>query len=478
MKCRGYASNKVPFYKWQDLMHPGVPFSLTGNPGLTPAERSSFAFFRHKIAPILSGSRQTIFWTVTTLSLAHENTAVRRASLALGSAFEAAEVKIGWRGDAMDSDALRHYNLAIQDIISNKTNMTIETVLVLCIIFVCIEFSYGNPAEAFKHLCHGITLFNTSDASPQIGSMLRHLSVEPRAFGADISPLPVIRNTVHHASSSRVTSVRDLEMMLDPLTYDCARLQPVGNVRQPITDSGSDSHEDLDEKDIEANREKVEQELDSWWAQFHDYKSSLSRTMTIKSDQTLLLLEVRWLAAKIWNSTAYGSSEYMFDAHLSSFRRIVDASFKAKQSCSEAQERLAFKIGFNSFLYFTAAKCRHLQVRLMALSLMENPSPEQQQQREQGEAMWHQPMLCVVARKIVEMEHSASIQLWGGFYLSEGAEQQNWPLGTERVVQAQISGTTALEWALSGRPTHYRVPIRAWSPERGYFERFEIAAVS
>lgn len=94
--------------------------------------------------------------------------------------------------------------------------------------------------------------------------------------------------------------------------------------------------------------------------------------------------------------------------------------------------QLAFDVGFSAMLYFTATKCRSLDIRLKALSLME-------MLRCGRYNTWHQPLLCAVVRRVIEMEHSVSLQNDGLTYEPASGAPLQWPVQQERVVRVKVA---------------------------------------
>ena len=66
------------------------------------------------------------------------------------------------------------------------------------------------------------------------------------------------------------------------------------------------------------------------------------------------------------------------------------------------ENKFTFSMGFCPLLYFVVLKCRHLKLRLTALSLMELLSC-------QREALWDYRIMSAVGVRIIEIEHDIRI---------------------------------------------------------------------
>lgn len=441
-------------------------------------ERRSLAFFHHLIAPVLSGPLNNQFWTIKTASVAHQDGAVKHAILALNSYFEAFHKNTATKGNSVSGNvnksAMEHYNTAIHSLSMQGTaTRSMETVLVLCILFVSIEYAQGDPKTALKHLIHGTKLLNACpQSSPELRTMFRHLSVLPRLSGADISKFPMIQDANENLVMlvSAFTDEKDAERCLDPLYYECARLSTsVDSIESEIALNRRTSHC----SDLLCR-------LNTWWSLFVVCRNSLLSTEQLSTGteerftattQALSLLESRWLVARIWISVFVSPTEATYDTHIDKFRSIVSAASRALQRCRDIKEMLAFNIGFSSLLYFTALKCRHLDIRLEALSLME-------MLHYKSKTVWHQPLLSAAARRTIELEHDVHIIGHDAQYIALNTNGYIWATTKKRIVRVGIGMATALNPPGYQGLTQYNVPFLFHDVDDGVSEVWDIVTIT
>ena len=80
--------------------------------------------------------------------------------------------------------AINHYNRAIKSLLGMPNE---SVVLLMCILFVCIEYLQGNRAEGIRHLRHGIHIINNlsrrwDSILRQVAPLFRRLSMMPGLF--------------------------------------------------------------------------------------------------------------------------------------------------------------------------------------------------------------------------------------------------------------------------------------------------------
>ena len=169
-------------------------------PGTQEDELRALQFFHCKTAPQLSSFFDADFWTRLVFQAAHSEDAIRHAMIALGSLAEkrgddltsprrlravivkkceqASDRCHHTRGPCShvmpskgaqhdDTLALIQYNKAIAALKSRmlSANMATESALLVCILFVCIEFFRGEIEPALKHFCGGLNIASMASGS-------------------------------------------------------------------------------------------------------------------------------------------------------------------------------------------------------------------------------------------------------------------------------------------------------------------------
>jgi hypothetical protein len=196
------------------------------------------------------------------------------------------------------------------------------------------------------------------------------------------------------------TTLRHAQECLDTLACQTVRLMRmvehhrlgIGPELQPLESATS-------------QQKVLEQDLEAWQAAFCGLRRNLkSRT---KQEFRLLLLEMRWLVARIWTSTCLSKDERIYDQYLASFIRIIELASQVKvQTALSGTVRGAFSfgMGFSPLLHFVVLKCRFLEIRLAAQSLMMALSCSR-------ESLWDSATMHAIGTKVIEIEHGITLSM-------------------------------------------------------------------
>ncbi|KZZ91137.1 C6 zinc finger domain protein [Moelleriella libera RCEF 2490] len=445
---------------WDRLLSPPVPSSPSPLPDTDTLELRSLAFYQQIVAPTLCGPLDSSFWTRLVSQMTHSEPATRHAVLAISSLYEHFDDGDVYCLPRRSNDfAIQHYNAAIQLLISphtsKKSPADLNTVLLVCILFTCIEFLRGDPESAISHSQHGISLLNSGkDIKPELVRVFRHLSIFPYFFGGQISTFPVL-NDAQVLGGDFVTAEEALES-LDWLLSRAVRLVRasdyhrlgVGKEAQPL-------------EAILLEQTQLEADLDLWWLTF----SRLRRqSIEVQDTMTLLILEMRWLVCSIWADTCLSPHEMIYDGHVDKFQRIIAMATHAQSvlehyHASSIHHKFMFIMGFCPLLYFVVTKCRFFKLRLRALSLLRTLSYMR-------ETLWDASTLYAIGKRIVELEHGIHMltpdEVDGGGCHLEG---MCLPRDELRVRDS------AMEADLDVREIHGRLEVRrricflVWGPE-------------
>ncbi|KAJ6438282.1 Protein RTA1-like protein 9 [Purpureocillium lavendulum] len=273
--------------------------------------------------------------------------------------------------------AIHNYNAAIRNIAQHPTDL--DAVLLVCALFVCIEFLRGNAQAAISHAAHGISLLNSSPQKSEFTPIFRHLSIFPMFFGASVSSFPVMAESESHVDAFRFTELPDALESLDALL-----------ARSSLEVSLHEQH-------------ALQSDLGRWWKSFSAIRDQ-DRYAT-GHDTTFQVLEMRYLVAEIWTSACLDEDEAAYDAHHEKFKRIVEIATEAHHDLkthSARGNKFTFSMGFCPLLQFVVLKCRYLKVRIAALALMKTLAS-------QREALWDYEIMHAVGRRIIEIEHGVCV---------------------------------------------------------------------
>ncbi|KAJ5703230.1 C6 zinc finger domain-containing protein [Penicillium malachiteum] len=158
-------------------------------------------FFRRMVGPSLPGPLQNSFWTKLIPQMAHTESAVRHATIAISYLYEDIH-HFSAPGIEKSSEklALPHYNRAIRHAILLSQQGNLELIHICTILFSDIELLQGNPTGALLHSRHGAGIFESLGSNDHLGigslgiahsyqSFGRHLT-RPHPTAEEISSIP------------------------------------------------------------------------------------------------------------------------------------------------------------------------------------------------------------------------------------------------------------------------------------------------
>ncbi|KAF7558758.1 hypothetical protein G7046_g5397 [Stylonectria norvegica] len=384
--CDGYRSPPTGSLSWDVL--------LRAQPSVSPAadntELRSLAFFRQAVAPVLSGPFDASFWTHLVTQVMHHEPAVCHAVLAISSLYE------NFSPESLQPQhnafAIRHYNKAIQLLLGDKAQ-TVDTVLVVCALFICIEFLRGDHEAAISHSRHGVHVLNTAQKPSRLAVVFCHMSIFPFFFGETISDFPLIANDVPKAAAN-FPSMIEAQYALDLLAVRSVRLvRDSDKYRLGVAAEEAPPPSLLDEQ------RQVGVDLDKWEKAFSRF--SASRALNTHQDTASLALKMRCLVCRVWAENCLSHTETSYDKHKSTFEDIVNMGRVVLSNIEDgkaARPRFMFDMGFSPILHFVVTKCRHLKIRLAALNLMEALSCPR-------ESLWDAGTMYTICKRSIELEH-------------------------------------------------------------------------
>ncbi|KAF5624992.1 FAD-binding protein [Fusarium sp. NRRL 52700] len=355
-------------------------------------EVRSLSFFHHVVAPVLSGPFDGSFWTYFVVQMAQSEPAARHAVLAISSLFESFEPT---KETVADEFAIMHYNKAIS-ILTRDTKPCVDTVLLVCMMFICIEFLRGNREAAITHASHGVQLLNSEGHKSRLANTFAQMSVFPLFFVEVGTDFPLLQGDEAADLKNPVFyTISEAQHALEHLSIRIIKLVRDGNAfRLHVVDEAPQEWV-LDEQ-VEAK-----QDLEAWGVAFERFLAFGEE----REDLPTLALITRYRLMKIWIANCFERGEMGYDAMKEDFISIVDCARKAAEY-HEVQRttpgKFMFNVGFNPMLHFTVWKCRYLSLRVEALSLMRRLSSQQ-------EALWDAALMYNVSRRIIEVEHSIDL---------------------------------------------------------------------
>ncbi|KAI6784648.1 C6 zinc finger domain-containing protein [Emericellopsis cladophorae] len=389
-----YLEPPVGSYSWLHLLQaqpsvappPPPPAVVT----LPPRQARSLDYFRHVVAPSLGGRLDSTFWTRPVMQLAMSEAAAMHGMLAISMLYEGFEPS--WKGASKDDQAaLMHYSHALRLIATEKDK---SVVLILSILFTCIEFLRGDTEAAITHCRHGTILSNAHGSRDAgVSAVLGHLSVFPYFFASGEFPVPA-------AGAPAVTDVSTAAFAMDELLGRAIRLvRSMDGYRLGLKGATIPI-------EVWVAQRALLRDLASW----RKASEALMDYSKKKESPGCALLLMRFLVCWVWTSIAPYREEIASDTFQGEFAQIVELARHVSQD--ERQEaKFTFGMGVSPLLHFVIIKCRHLSIRLAALELLRAMGRRR-------ESLWDSEAMYAIGKCIIEREHG--IVVTQGMAAAEG----------------------------------------------------------
>lgn len=425
----------------------GVLAALNTMPDLSSTEeKRSFQFFRQFTAPIFASDYDSGFWTMLVLKLCHTERAVRHAVLAVSSLHESlVEGDFDATHELVDKQifALQQYNLAIsisRDQMNEDAAYEPVVPLLMCLLFVCMEFMQRNEEVSLNYLQQGRCLIQQFVDSRRVTNgqldLIRQLIVPVymrsgiTAFllGAHVYPIP-LRYDIFHEVPTAFAGIQAARHTFYSILDRIFRTSYVAKQHN----SQPEMPPELARK-LELAQQELLCALSKWNTAFAIFTAT-------KADggiplPSIQLLRMYYHAAIIWVSTSLTSRETDYDKYLEHFAAIVplartflDAtqrpmpgpgrgrpdtpaessagsttSTSRRNPYSNNKRDFVFETGAIPLLYFVAVKCRHPLLRKAAVDLLIKHDDRQ-------ENLWRSRYIGRVAARVIEIEAETVEQL-------------------------------------------------------------------
>ncbi|RSL56225.1 hypothetical protein CEP54_008958 [Fusarium duplospermum] len=338
--------------------------------------------------PVMSGSTDSYFWTHLVMQFSHFEPTVRHAVLAISSLYE--EFARGSRITRQicgSTFAIGHYNAAIQKI---KASGDEQLILLLCILFICIEYLQGDIYAALEHCRHDIIVLDNSScpewAHKYLVPIFRRLSIIPFFLGGVKSMrLPSLIG-FDPAMPEEFNNIAEAQSFIDNLM-----LRSMECVLDEIDDQKSTLATLLDQSEVKAKNLVLTIPASSITDRYALYG------MRLKHKVTSIYLQKPRDASEIW-----------YDQHLDTFRDVVDMARNASETWETARQKqvpdssFTFEMGFLPLMFFVVIKCRSLTTRVEALACLAQLGPAK-------EGLFDVGTLYRVGRRLIELEHGISL---------------------------------------------------------------------
>lgn len=302
-----------------------------------------------------------------------------------------------------------HYTKAIQETASSPR---IETVLMACLLFACCEFMQGSIAAGLGHIYSGLNIIHewsisdngSKEATLIINTLtpifLAYIDKAP-TYGIGIGDsLPcgarfasLVTPNVELPFVGRIDAIRRAHFALDGIGHHVARKADWRRARL-----GTFSHE------------KIELLLADWQIEFDGFEKRLGDARRERLYTSIQLLRIAHTMLSIMlQASAHSAGERGYQDFENQFAWIVGqfdylALTWAKDPSRKfisGREDIEHHFGYIAPLFFTATKCRNVQIRSAALWHLRHLKVV--------ENNWTSCTAYEIASKIVDLEDSRTI---------------------------------------------------------------------
>ena len=388
----------------------------------TPDELRAFDYYRNRSAVVLGGGVSITadeFWGGLVVKLTATEPAVRHAVLALSSLHESVS-RAQDRGRSPDHGfAFQEYGKAIAAVrnwdMKSDAAETAVIPLLVCVLFVCIEFLMEYEEAAQIHICQGRLILSRMDRSSLSSPALEvarnvlvpiyaRLSLATFLFGTRPEAIPAHLAPAGGESPATFESLREARDALYHLVDQGLRASVV-EWRPAIYDPNTEAWQMYM---MESAQQEMLTKMAQWNAAFSVFEATTTDE-TASSRVTRDLMHMYYHAVIIWISTSLSALETVYDSHEAGFAAIVSRAtsiIAESGSLSREDAAFTFETEVAAPLYWVASKCRQPFLRRAALNLLRRD--EVQRRREN---LWRTQELVVVVSRLIEMEEGIGTAL-------------------------------------------------------------------
>ncbi|KAH8900444.1 hypothetical protein GQ53DRAFT_128253 [Thozetella sp. PMI_491] len=398
-KCDGYDPPRLPDSTVQPTLLPKGGFQ-----SLNPLrDARALQFFCEVAGPALAKPFNRRVWGSVVLQCSGSEPAARHSVIAISSLYE--DFHRGGKNLVQlrsNQFALAHYNAAIRALYTTKNE---PLVLLVNLLFVCIESIQGNLALMLRHSQHGLQILqNVQSKYPwiqeQLGAVFRRLSILPLYFGMEnfMQP-PGIEDPLPDSFASFEEAAYFSEGLLVQ-TIQFSRLghhYPYGMGEVILS------------PEFFTRQAEMKVALERWLSAFAAFKSQQHNAHESTAPRYASLIHI--CLCQIWVQVAHVPGEGAFDQHLDTFRRVTQyAEYMGRsiygRNTSTATQAFTFEWGYLPPLVYVFSKCRDLATRLKALNQLQKYGPDR-------ESCWDRNVLYIAGKRLIEFEHDVTIDSRG-----------------------------------------------------------------
>lgn len=411
-KCDGYPQvGGQAAYSWGELLSVREPVAIVKRrvPSsfchLDDMEIRALDFFRLQAAPVLSKHSSKTFWSCFVSQVGQQEPAVRHALACISCLFEDLDDRSSSiLKSSRDRFAITQYNMALSHITSPKADKAI--VLMVCLLFICIETMRKNKQMAIQHCSHGINICNETSvglsgwAKEELRPIFLRLATMPYYFGVEVGDFP--------EPVGLKMSPRDSEPLEDVSSHTSTAWGSFVNRTVRLVQNGLNyrhgalRHCLVPDSLFEEQRQVI-RELATWR---QHYKAISKEPQTADFDiEAQIYGQMESIIGYIWAACCLASDLMMYDDHVADFEEIIRLSeqlLELRAQDAKPRPRFIFEMGFMPFLYFVIVSCRRLDLRLAALQHILLVACDR-------ENLFDTKVLYAVGLRMVEIEHGIQL---------------------------------------------------------------------
>lgn len=321
------------------------------------------------------------------------------------------------QGHHDDPFALSQYNKAIAYLtkaMNSSSSNSVDTALLVCILFVCVECLRGDYEPALKHFRGGMSIalaaagtqgpnsrgHQTTAIREKILPFFNRLELLGQIYGTQptydygLEPSEILPQTFRS-----IVEARDSIVHLMNLSIRLIHSNRTRRYTNQITAADRLYHSEL----ITC--------LQTWKATLDHYLLTAPPTPNLTEAATIL--QIQHLATLTWLNRSLVAEECAADADIPLYERAVSlAETLPSTSTLVAQNfqpsTFLFDMETVSPLYLIAIKCRHPRIRRRAIAVL--------RRRVRREGLWDSGKAAAIAERIVELEE-AELEILDGSVL-------------------------------------------------------------
>ena len=368
-------------------------------------ERRYLEYFRGKTAPKFAGDYDPGFWDHLLLQIGHAEPAVRHAIVALASLHEVYSVHHRYKPGG-DQYSLKQYNKSLAGLnryISTAKNMSIDIVLICCVLFTTFESLRGDFDSAGQHLQGGLKILSNSGRVPR-SSKVVYENLVPLFFRLRVQATPIIDAdltlddpttiaTCLPKKFSSLVEARNTFYFIVSLVLNFCRANVLG-LQDLEVQTGMPAKILLEQQAYYTSL------LVQWQVGFDELHSRLSIIMDDKDRDAAILLQLHYTIVATMLDFTLIFSECNFDLLLPQFQKIVSlakSSIEATDATGVFLQKkfLCVDMGITAPLFLVATKCRDPFLRREAAHLILFPGRE---------CTWHTLGAAAIAKRVIAIE--------------------------------------------------------------------------